>query len=122
MPIGSSGSLVFISGRGLKPQPMGNLCLPFNQPARYVISGVTKDSAGSPLGGCTVEVYEALPDATEQNQHGTLRGVTVSDAAGNYSLDVTSDETGLKFQAKAYLAGSPDVAGVTVNTLVGVPS
>lgn len=120
MPIGSKGSLVFAAGRGLAPRPMANSYVPFNQPARYTISGVTKDVNGAVLGNCTVDIYEASPGPGEP--HGQLRATVVSDASGNYSVDVTSSETGLTFQAKAYLAGSPDVAGVTVNTLVGAPA
>ena len=93
--------------------------VPFNQPARYTISGVTRDSSGAPLAGCTVEIYET---GSISEPRGQLRATTVSDAGGNYSADVTSSETGLTFQAKAYLPGAPDVAGVTVNTLVGTPA
>jgi hypothetical protein len=81
------------------------------QPARYVISGVTRDVNNNPLPGCMVEVYESASNL--------FRASTVSDANGNYAVDVTSSETGLTFQAIAYLPGSPDVAGITVNTLVG---
>ena len=84
------------------------------QPARYTISGVTQDSFGNPLGGCVVEVYETVSNM--------IRAETVSDANGNYIVDVTSGETGLTFQAIAYLSGSPDVAGITANTLVGTPA
>lgn len=93
--------------------------VPFRQPALYQITGTTKDSAGVALPGCTVEVYETVLGG---EPHGQLRASTVSDANGFYSVDVTSPESGLTFQAKAYLPGSPDVAGVTVNTLVGVPA
>lgn len=122
MPIGSKGSPVFIAGRGLTPMPMVNLYPPFNQPSRYVISGVTKDSTGAALGGCEVEVYETVS--------GMIRGTTVSDAAGNYILHVTGNgvvapsdgeaaTVSLTFYVVAYKAGAPDVAGTTVNTLAG---
>ena len=73
------------------------------------ISGITKDSVGSVLGGCVVKLYRTVDDA--------LVGTTMS--------DVTTGE--YKFYASpyaahylvAYKAGSPDVAGTTVNTLVG---
>lgn len=119
MPIGSSGSPVFCAGFGLTPLPMLDTYVPFNQPARYRITGVTKNSANAVLPGCTVEIYETVPNSSEPR--GQLRGTTVSDANGYYSLEVTSNASGLTFKVDAYLAGSPDVAGTTVNTLVGTP-
>ena len=44
-------------------------------------------------------------------------GLTVSDGGGNYSLSVTPSNPQY---CVAYLAGFPDVAGTTVNTLTGV--
>jgi hypothetical protein len=95
---------------------------------RYVVAGVTRDSSGAPLGGCVVEVF------SNENPP-RLVGATVSDpVSGEYSVDVpgptapliVSDgevpDTTLTFQAVAYLPGSPDVAGVTVNTLIGTPA
>lgn len=102
MPIGSKGSPVFIAGIGLGPLPMGDFYIPFNQPVRYRITGVTKDKDGVALGNCTVEVYEVAPGTAGAEPHGQLRGSTVSDASGNYSLDVTTGADGLRFQAKAY--------------------
>jgi hypothetical protein len=40
----------------------------------------------------------------------------ISDAGGKYSIPVN---IGIQHYAVAYLAGSPDVAGTTVNTLTG---
>lgn len=81
------------------------------QPPRYTISGQTLDANSSALGGCDVRVYET--------GSGLLRAASVSDASGNYSLEVTGGQ-GLKFFVVAYKAGGPDVVGTTVNTLVGV--
>lgn len=78
---------------------------------RYLISGVTRDSAGNPLAGCTVEVFETVS--------GLFRGYTISDASGNYAIEIAGDRS-ITFLANAYLAGSPDVAGTTVNTLTAV--
>lgn len=73
------------------------------------IAGTTLDSAGSPLGGCTVHLFRTRDDA-EIDQ-------TVSDGSGAYAfLTAQPAET---HYAVAYLAGSPDVAGTTVNTLAG---
>jgi hypothetical protein len=122
MPIGSKGAPVFIAGRGLRPNPMSNLAMPVRQPARYRISGITKNSAGVALGNCVVQVYESSSQATlieGQEAHGKLRGSTDSGANGNYSLDVTGLGSGLTFTVVAYKAGTPDVAGTTVNTLEG---
>jgi hypothetical protein len=91
--------------------------VPFNQPARYRISGITRDKDGVALANCTVDVHET--------ESGTLRGSVVSGADGGYSLDVVGTgvdpESGiaLTFFVKAYKAGAPDVAGTTVNTLAG---
>lgn len=80
-----------------------------SQYSRYLISGVTRDASGNPLGNCVVEVYETVSNL--------FRATTVSDANGNYAIEISGD-LGITFQAIAYLPGSPDVAGVTVNTLV----
>lgn len=94
----------------------GAFYIPFSAPARYRIVGVTVDQGGLPLGLCTVEVYETVPG---EEPHGLLRGSTVSDANGNYTLDVTGG-MGLTFKCIAYKPGSPDVFGTTVNTLTGL--
>lgn len=78
---------------------------------RYRITGTTKDRSGTPLGNCMVEVY-----STQDN---TCRATTTSDANGLYTVDVVETAAGLTFFAIGYLPGSPDVAGTTVNTLVG---
>jgi hypothetical protein len=77
---------------------------------QWLITGVTKDSTGAALGGCTVTLFKTvdnLPCCT-----------TVSDAAGNYSFSIDGNSEA-RF-AVSYKAGSPDVTGATVNTLVPV--
>jgi hypothetical protein len=75
-----------------------------------VISGVTKGSTGSVLGSCAVELFTTTDDV--------LFARTTSDATtGAYSFSVPSN--GWAFYCVAYKAGSPDVAGTTVNTLYG---
>ena len=77
----------------------------------WVISGVTKDSSGTPLGSCTVDLFLTDGDV--------LYGTTTSDAStGAYRFLVSGNSS--DFYCVAYKAGSPDVAGVTVNTLYGV--
>jgi hypothetical protein len=76
----------------------------------YVVTGVTKDSAGSPLGGVTVEVFESVSNV--------YRGGAVSDAtSGVYTVFVNGPDTGLTFYARADLAGAPERAGTTVEVM-----
>lgn len=85
--------------RGMMPLPT----------AGWTISGVTKDGTGAALAACDVELFETVTDAK--------RGATISDGAGAYSFAANAYD---RYYAVAYKAGSPDVAGVTVNTLTGV--
>jgi hypothetical protein len=80
---------------------------PFSPLSAYV-TGITKDSAGAALGGCTVHLFRTADDM-EVDQR-------VSDGSGNYSLICAGSGT---FYVVAYKAGGPDVAGTTVNTLIG---
>jgi hypothetical protein len=75
--------------------------------ANFRISGVTRDSAGVALGTCRVELYPTGRDVSIAE--------TTSDASGNFFFDMPG--TG-PFYLVAYKAGSPDVAGTTVNTLL----
>lgn len=77
---------------------------------QWLITGVTRDSAGATLGNCTVHLFNTINDIEIAEM--------VSDATGNYSF--TIDGNGQQRYAVAYLAGSPDVAGTTVNTLIPV--
>jgi len=77
---------------------------------RWLITGVTKDSTGAALGNCTVTIFTTVDNMP--------RATYVSDAAGNYSISVDGNAQ-TRF-AVSYKAGSPDVAGTTVNTLVPV--
>lgn len=80
-------------------------------PARYLkIFGVTKNSAGAVLAGCTVKLYETPTDRYVET--------TTSDESGNYEF--RSASLTMTYYVVAYKAGSPDVAGVTVNSLIGV--
>jgi hypothetical protein len=75
----------------------------------FRLSGVTKNLSGVALPGCTVRLFRTSDNA--------CLGSTISDGSGNYAYPVPG---GVPLYAVAYLAGSPDVAGVTDNTLVGV--
>lgn len=71
------------------------------------ITGVTRDSTSAVLGGCVVQLFRTIDDL--------LMGEAVSDATtGYYTLSAVGPGP---FYIVAYKAGSPDVAGTTVNTL-----
>ena len=106
-----AGGVLAIPGRrfggrkfGASPEPFRSP--PFSTSALY-ISGVTRDSVGNPLGGCKVELFCSGSDI--------YVGDTVSDGSGNYSFQVLKSGP---FYLVAYKAGSPDVAGTTVNTIL----
>ena len=73
--------------------------------------GITKNSSGVALPNCRVDLFKA--DATQ-----TYIATTYSDASGNYSFTVGSNSG--YFFCRAYLPGSPDVAGTTTDTVVAV--
>ena len=78
-------------------------------PATGVIAGVTRDcTTNQPLGNCVVHLFRTSDDVRI--------GSTTSDGSGNYSFTVLIDAT--TYYLVAYKAGSPDVAGTTVNTIV----
>jgi hypothetical protein len=75
----------------------------------FSIDGITKDSAGTVLGGCTLDLFDATTDAMLQTM--------VSDANGVYSFQVQPGKT---YYIVAYKTGAPDLSGTTINTLTGV--
>lgn len=79
-------------------------------PAKFFqIDGQTKDSAGAALGSCVVGLYPTSTDAEIEQQ--------TSNADGYFYFKAVRQ--GLAYYVVAYKAGSPDVAGATVNTLTG---
>lgn len=86
----------------------------------WFVSGVTKDAAGNPLGSCRVVVLATDKVMSNPDVYANpVIGETVSDAAtGAFAIQV-SDRGPV--QVVAYKAGSPDVMGVTVNTVRAVP-
>jgi len=70
---------------------------------------VTRDAACTPLPFCTVHLFRTSDDVEVAQQ--------VSDAAGNFDFTLFDDGT-VQYYIVAYLAGAPDVAGTTLNTLV----
>jgi hypothetical protein len=76
----------------------------------FKISGVTRDSEGTVLGGCDVHLFRTTDDVEV--------GQVVSDSStGAYSFTVGSNAE--PYYIVAFKAGSPDVSGTTVNTLHG---
>jgi hypothetical protein len=90
---------------GVGPSWQGRIPLP----ATYQrLTGVSKDSSGSVLAGCTVMAFRTADNV--------FLGQTISDGNGNYDFRLPSLDAAYLV---LYKAGAPDVAGTTVNTLVG---
>lgn len=113
--VGQGGVLAIPGKRfGANSKPVGRTIgsRPFRSPplstTNSFITGVTRDSAGAALGNCVVQLFRTVDDAI------IYEGA--SDGSGNFSI--YAPVTG-PFYLVAYKAGSPDVAGTTVNTLVG---
>lgn len=83
--------------------------IPMFSTAAYKITGTTKDSTGAALGNCVVDLFYTVGDI--------LAAKVESDASGAFSFSIGP---ALRCYIVAYKAGSPDVAGTSVNTLVGV--
>lgn len=73
--------------------------------------GITKNSAGVALPNCRVDLFKV--GATNE-----YLGTTYSDSGGNYSFTVGSNSG--YFFCRAYLPGSPDLAGTTTDTIIAV--
>lgn len=87
------------------------LLYPLPLPAPGVkISGTTKNSTGAAVGSCTVSLYRTTD--------GKLIDTVTSDPSlGTYTFNAVG--LGESYFIVAYLPGSPDIAGTTVNTLTG---
>jgi hypothetical protein len=82
------------------------------------ISGITRDNTGTPLPGVTVKAYRTSADAPNALPADLQEGPAVVSAAdGAYTICVPNTDP---HYLDGYLAGSPDVAGTTLNTLVGI--
>jgi hypothetical protein len=77
--------------------------------SRLGFVGVTRDQYGTPTGNCVVQLFRTSDDLF-------IMEIT-SDASGNFLLQ--SIYTPDTHYIVAYKAGSPDIFGTTVNTLVG---
>ena len=76
--------------------------------SRLKLRGTTRDQFGNPLGSCVVQGFLTSNDVTV--------GQTTSDASGYYEL-TTPYSSSTQHYIVAYLPGSPDVAGTSVDTL-----
>lgn len=95
--INNYGAIPFMSGRTPPPE------------LHLRIFGVTKDNTGVALGNCTVHLFRA--------DNNTFAAETISDDNGNYEFRQIS--ISCNYYVRMYKVGSPDVAGTSVNTLVG---
>jgi hypothetical protein len=85
---------------------------------KWFISGITMNSSGVPIGGCRIVVLQTNKLSYNSDVYANpVIGETISDGNGNYSLQVDYEN----FQILAYLPGSPDLAGVTINTVTPTP-
>jgi hypothetical protein len=80
----------------------------------FLITGITKDKNGAALGNCTVVVMQVDDSTTPVN---TVLFRTVSDGTGNFTLSVHQAGGTVRYQISAFLNGSPDVGGMSDNTL-----
>lgn len=79
--------------------------------ARFVLIGVTRDSAGAVLGTCDVTVLEF----GRMNKDGTpVVCQTISDGSGNYTAYVPMN---VAYQVLAYKDGGTPVTGASLRTL-----
>jgi len=100
VPVGGIGHSLFSTPLLKAPQFFGS----------FSISGVTRDSAGSVLANCAVDLFLTAED--------TLVASTTSDGSGNFSFTVSGNSQ--NYFLRAYKPGSPDVAGTSLNTLIAV--
>lgn len=71
------------------------------------ITGVSRNNAGAALGTCVVKLFRTPSDV--------LAAQTTSDASGNFTFDNPGSGP---FYIVCYKAGSPDVSGTGLNTVV----
>lgn len=83
-----------------------------------LISLIAVDNVGAVLAGATLKAFRTLDDVANSLVADTREGPSVVSATdGRYTIPLPNADA---HYIVAYKAGSPDVAGVTVNTLVGV--
>ena len=115
IPLGSGVGPSYSPAKGTGPNYGDNWEPEFNSTKQkfqgsFSISGVTKDSTGTPIASCDVELFETGSEQFLQK--------TTSDGSGNYSFVVRSNSS--NYWVRAYKVGAPDVAGTTINNIVAV--
>lgn len=80
-------------------------------PTYFRITGITRDTNSAILGNCVVDWFDSVTK--------TLIGTTTSDANGLFEFR-SAGQPPNAYYLRCYLAGNPDVAGTTVNTLTGL--
>ena len=107
----------FIGDRGADVAVIDSTMKWFEQPeitkgmnSRFGIAGTTRDQYGSAIVSCTVKLFRTSDDS--------LVSQIVSDATTGAYLLSTQYYPDTHYVV-AYKAGSPDIAGATVNTLIG---
>lgn len=80
----------------------------------WALTGVTRNSAGAALGGCRVMALDVGQIAITG---APIVAESISDGSGNYSVPVPLNTA---YQVIAYKSGSPDVGGVSLNTITPV--
>ena len=88
--------------------PTANTDIVAGGQTQLMLRGVTRDSTGTELGSCVVQAFRTSDDA--------FAGECVSDAGGYFA--VPSKYGAVAHYLVCYKAGSPNVAGTSVNTLI----
>lgn len=78
-----------------------------------VISGITKDKNGNPLGSCEVSLFRTIPGSPPTYD---FVESTTSEGSGNYSFDIYDNE---KYFVRAQRNDTPHIFDVTDNVLEG---
>ncbi len=104
--VNSPGGVPNTSGLPTVQGLTGSETTPFEYPS--AIAGVTQDGNGNALANCALILFRTIDNS--------IAAVGVSDGSGKYRLGASM---ALSHYLVAYLAGSPDVCGTSVNTLVG---
>jgi hypothetical protein len=108
MNLASTGGSTKATPKGRGPSMRNLTPLPNT---KFVLTGTTLDETGAAAAGFTVYLFKMV------NGVPTLMDTTVSDGSGNYSFIVSSVD---QYWATSYKSGSPDKAGATLQTLVGI--
>ena len=114
-----SGSMknIFVNlSTGFMQEMITNVYTESNQ--IFIVRGLTRDNNGSPLGNCQIFVLDVsrmvVNPAINSNP---VIATGMSDNNGNYSLQVSGN---VNYQIIGYLPGSPDVGGITIDSILPI--